>query len=128
MGGEVTEDGAVTTARFGGFTVSVGTTDGAVVVSTSTKVFARSVEDSLGDSERYQAALEAADAPDEYTGLAYVDITETWELIRSYLGFAGGNDQLPPSVSRNLEPLKSLVAYGTRDGSLSTALAFLEIE
>jgi hypothetical protein len=128
LGGEVTEEGDVTTARFGGFMIAVGTKDGAVVLSTSTNVFSRSVADGLGDSERYKGALDAAGAPDQYTGLAYVDITQAWELVRSYLGFSGENDELPPSVSRNLEPLKSLVAYGTRDGSLSTSLAFLEID
>jgi hypothetical protein len=130
MGGEVTEDGGVTTARFGGFTVNVGALEGVVVVTTAKSALADLEADGnkLPDSERYKAALDAAKAPEQYTGLAYVDISQTWELIRSYLGFSGEKDQLPPSVSRNLEPLKSLVAYGTQDGSLSTSLAFLEIE
>ena len=128
LGGEVTEDGGVTTARFGGFSLSVGALDGVVVVSTAEDAIAglRAAGDKLPDSEPYKSALDAAEAPDQYTGLAYVDITQAWPLIRSYLGFSG--DELPPAVSRNLEPLKSLVAYGTKDGSLSRALAFLEIE
>jgi hypothetical protein len=130
MGGEVTEDGDVTTARFGGFRVNVGALEGVVVVTTAKDALAdlEAKGDKLSDSERYKAALDAAEAPEQYTGLAYVDVSQTWELIRSYLGFSGENDQLPPSVSRNLEPLKSLVAYGTQDGSLSTSLVFLEIE
>jgi hypothetical protein len=130
LGGEVTEDGDVTTGRFDGFTVNVGSIDGLVVVSTSKAGITdlQAAGDKLPDSDRYDAALEAAGAPDQYTGLAYVDLTEVSELIRSYLGFAGEEDELPPSVSRNQEPLRSLVAYGTEDGTLSTFLAFLEID
>jgi Protein of unknown function (DUF3352) len=130
LGGVVTEDGDITTARFGGFTVNVGSRESVVVVTTSKDAFTArdAAGDKLPDSERYKSALEAAGAPDEYTGLAYVDVTKTWELVRSYLGFSGDDEQVPPSVSRNLEPLKSFVAYGTKDGSLSTSLAFVEIE
>jgi hypothetical protein len=130
LGGEVTEDGDVTTARFGGFAVSIGSLEGLVVVTTRKSAIADLEEsgDKLPDSDRYEAALEAAGAPDEYTGLAYVDLTEALEVIRSYLGFAEESDELPPQVSRNLEPLRSLVAYGTEEGTLSTFLAFLEID
>jgi hypothetical protein len=128
LGGEVTEEGAVTTATFDRFTVALGTIEGAVVLSTSANVFSRSAADSLADSERYKAALDAAGAPDEYTGLAYVDLAEAIELLRGYLGFAGGSEQLPPEVARNLEPLKSLVLWGTLDGDVASVLAFVEID
>jgi hypothetical protein len=130
LGGEITEDGDVTTARFGGFAVSVGSLEGVVVVTTRKSGIADLEEsgDKLPDNDRYEAALEAAGAPDQYTGLAYVDLTEAVEVIRSYLGFAEESDELPPQVSRNLEPLRSLVAYGTEEGTLSTFLAFLEID
>jgi Protein of unknown function (DUF3352) len=128
LGGMVTEEGDVTTVRFEDFRVVLGTTEGAVVLSTSANVFARSATDGLAESDRYQAALESAGAPDQYTGLAYVDVREVSELLRSYLGFADESDELPPQVSRNLERLESLVAYGTEDGTLSKVVAFLEID
>jgi hypothetical protein len=113
-----------------GFHLTVGSLDGAVVVSTST----RAVEELLGsgdklpDSDRYKQALKAAGAPDEYTGLAYVDLSQAWDLIREYLGLAGEEDQVPPAVKRNLEALHAVVAFGKQDGSLSTNVAFLEIK
>jgi hypothetical protein len=125
-GGEVTEDGGVTTAVFDEFSVNLGTTDGAVVLSTSKDPFTSGVPDeSLGDTDRYQDSLSAAGAPDEYTGLAYVDLAEAVEL---FLGYAAVSDEeVPPEVSRNLEPLRSLVAYGEEDGNLASQLVFVEI-
>jgi hypothetical protein len=129
-GGEVTEAGGLTTANFGGFSVNVGSTDGAVVVTTSKTAIA-GLEGSGGklpDSDRYKAALEAAGVPDEYTGLTYVDLSEAIALLESYLGFAGESQQIPPEVGRNLEPLKSLVSWGTLDGKVASAFAFVEID
>jgi hypothetical protein len=127
LDGEVTESGDVVTARFDGFRVALGTADGAVVLSTSTNVFTRTVGDGLADSERYKDAIEAAGVPDTYTGLTYVDLAEATELITGFAESWEGDD-LPPEVKRNLEPLQSLVSYGTRDGTLNTFLAFLEID
>jgi len=90
------------------------------VLSTSTNVFARSVADSLADSDRYQDALEAAKVPEQYTGLAYVDLTKVAALIAAY------SDS--PEVRRNLEPLRSLVVFGSKEGDFVSARAFLEID
>jgi hypothetical protein len=102
--------------------LSVGALDGFVVVSTA--------PDPLGDlgasgpklaeSERYQDALEAAEVPEQYTGLAYVDLAKVADFIIPY----GGSDD----VRRNLEPLRSLVAFGTKKGDEISARAVLEID
>jgi hypothetical protein len=124
-GGEVTEDGEVTTAVFDDLAVHLGTTDGAVVLSTSKDPFAGTVEDTLGDSDRYKDALATAGAPDEYTGLAYVDLAEAVELLLGYAAVA--DEDVPDELRRNLEPLRSLVAYGEEDGNVASQLVFLEI-
>jgi hypothetical protein len=113
-----------------GFRLTVGSLDGAVVVSTSPRAVAELQQSGgkLPGSDRYEQALEAAGAPEEYTGLAYVDVSETWSLVRQYLGLSGEENQVPPEVGRNIEPVRSLVAFGKQDGSLSTFLAFLEIK
>lgn len=129
-GVEVTESGRVTTANFGGFTVNLGSIENAVVLTTSRRGLA-DLEGSggkLADSDRYKAALETAGVPDEYTGLTYVDLAETIELVLGYMNFAGESEQVPPEVRRNLEPLKSLVLWGTLDGNVASALAFVEID
>jgi hypothetical protein len=126
-GAEVTEDGDVTTAVFPGFTINLGTAEGTVVLTTTKDAVAElgGSGEKLPDTDRYQDALAAADAPEEYTTLLYVDLAETVELI---MGFASSSGEVvPPEVSRNLEPLRSLVAYGEKDGDLGRSLLFVEI-
>ena len=127
-GGEVTEDGDITTAAFEGFTVNLASAEGMIVLTTSKDAIAdvRGDGETLGDAERYKDALEAAGAPEEYTGLMYVDLAEAVDLI---MGFAtSSGEDIPSEVRRNLEPLRSVVAFGEEDGSLSSSLVFVEIE
>ena len=127
-GGEVTEDGDITTAMFDGFAVSVGTVEGAVVLTTSKGAFAELAKegDKLPESDRYKEALDAAGAPEQYTGLAWVDLAQVVTLVLGY-GASSGQD-IPESVTRNLEPLRSLVVFGEEDGDLASSLVFVEIE
>jgi hypothetical protein len=125
----VTEDGDVTTAVFEGFTVNVGSADGTIVVTTNKDAIADLADgagDKLKDSDRFGDALDAAGAPDEYTGLFYVDLAQTIEVV---MGFASSSGQsVPAEISRNLEPLRSVVAYGEKDGDSGTSLVFVEIQ
>lgn len=126
-GGTVTEDGGVTTANFDSFTVNLGSLDGAIALTTSKRAIEElgSSGEKLADSDRFKQALDAAGAPDEYTGLLYTDLAEAVELAMGYADAAESN--VPPVVSRSLEPLRSLVVYGEKDGDLASSLIFLEI-
>ena len=126
--GEVTEDGDVTTAVFDDFTVNLGMADETLVLTTTKDAIADlgSAGEKLADTDRYKDALETAGAPDQYTGLAWVDLEETIDLIMGFASVSG--DSMPPEVSRNLEPLRSLVAYGDKDGNLVESLVFVGIE
>ncbi|MBA2360092.1 MAG: DUF3352 domain-containing protein [Actinobacteria bacterium] len=126
--GEVEQDGDITTARFDGFTLSVGSTEGAVVLTTSRSAFddLSGLGDKLADDARYKDALGAAGAPEQYTGLVWVDLTEAIDLIMGYAGAA--DEDIPSEVTRNLKPLRSLVAFGEEDGDLSSARFFVEID
>lgn len=126
--GKVTEDGDVTTAVFEGFTVNLGTVDGTLVLTTTKDAIADlgNSGEKLTDTDRYKDALETADAPDQYTGLAWIDLKETIDLIMGFASVSG--ESVPPEVSRNLEPLRSLVAYGEKDGNLVKSLVFVGIE
>jgi hypothetical protein len=129
-GGQVTEDGEVTTAIIDGFPVNLGSVGDVVVFSTSKDAFEElaATADKLPDSDRWRSALEAADAPDEYTSLAYADLGDAVALLQVYLGVSGRSEHLPPEVARNLEALKTLVAWGTLDGDVASARAFVEID
>jgi hypothetical protein len=127
----VTEDGDVTTAVFDQLTVNLAALDGLVVLTTSKRALTELPEsgDKLPDSDRFKAALETAGVPDEYTGLAYIELSEVIALLQAYLETTGSSEQLPPEVARNLEALTSLVAWGTSDSrDVASALAFLEID
>ena len=126
--GEVTEDGDVTTAVFDDFTVNLGMVDDTLVLTTTKDAIADfgSSGEKLADTDRYEDALETAGAPDQYTGLAWVDLKATIDLIMGFASVSG--DSVPPQVSRNLEPLRSLVAYGEKDGNLVKSLVFVGIE
>ncbi len=127
-GGEVTEDGDVTTAVLEGITVNLATVEGKLVVTTTKGAIEdlKAPGDKLADSERYKQALEAAGAPGEYTALMYVDLVEAIDLI---MGFATASGETVPSeISRNLKPLRSVVAYGGKDGDLARSLVFVEIQ
>jgi hypothetical protein len=104
------------------FRITVETLENIVVVSTALDPLEdlRGGTAKLADSDRFKDALDAAGSPEEYTGLAYVDLSEASALIASFTD--------SEVVRRNLEPLRSLVAYGSEDGTLSTFLAFLEID
>ena len=129
-GGKVTEDGGVTTAVVDGFPVNLGSVDGVIVFTTSKDAFDELAAsgDKLPDSDRWRSALESAGVPDEYTSLAYVDLGEAVPLLQAYSRFSGGDEQVTPEVERNLEPLKTLVAWGTLDGDVASARAFVEID
>jgi hypothetical protein len=127
-GGQVTEDGDITTALFEGFTVNLGSVEGAVVLTTAKGAFTdlAAEGDKLPDSDRFAEALDAAGAPEQYTGFAYVDLVEAVKLALGY-GASAGED-IPEEVRRNLEPLRSLVVFGEEDGNLASSLVFVEIE
>jgi hypothetical protein len=129
-GADVSEDGDVTTAAFDDFTVNLKTVEGMVVLSTSKRAFDELGEtgDKLPDSDRFKAALETAGAPDEYTGLTWIDLGDALELYQGYLESTGSSNKLQPEQVRNLEALTSLVAWGTVDGDVASARAFLKID
>lgn len=104
------------------FRITVETLDDVVVLSTSLNPLAdlERPGDKLGDSDRFTEALDAAGAPDQYTGLVYVDLREAAALVGALLD--------SPGIRRNLEPLRTFVAYGTSEGDAASVRAFLEID
>jgi hypothetical protein len=99
----------------------VSTLDGIVVVSTAPDPLdsLREPGAKLPDADAFEDSLEAAEVPEQYTGLAYVDLTKVAGLIAA---FADSDDV------RNLEPLRSLVAFGTKERDEISARAVLEID
>jgi hypothetical protein len=102
--------------------------DGQLVVTTSRDGIAALREDDnrLADDPDFRDALEAADVPDETTGFAYVNLKDA---VANLLGFAQmGGATLPSELQANLEPLRQLVFYGSKDGSTLKFAGFLAVD
>lgn len=104
-----------------------GAFDGQLVISTSQQGIGdlRGDEDRLADDEDFKTALDKAGAPDETTGLLYVDLAKT---VPAVLGLAQFGGDLPDWLGPNLEPLESLVLYGQRDGDTFTFTGLLSVQ
>jgi hypothetical protein len=110
----------------GPVSILYGTFEGKLVVTDSANALRelKSTNDKLADSETFKAASDAANLPDQSTGFVYANLKDAVPVIES-LGRLGGGG-LPPDVDRNLKPLRSFIAYGTKDGDLTTSVAFLQ--
>jgi len=121
-----TVDGAsLNELRFGPFAVLYGKAEGQIIV-TDTRNAVRDLRgggSSLADNEAFKAAKDAAGLPDENNGFIYVNLKDS---IAEIAGLAG--EAIPPDVSSNLRPLRSLIAYSTQDGDLADTTIFVEIK
>jgi len=98
--------------NFGPVSILYGSGDGKVVVSTAAAGFdALSAEgDKLEDDEGFRDAREAAGVADGDDVFAYFDLRQLVELADQLAGLA--EQDLPPEVRSNLEPLQSFLAWG----------------
>jgi hypothetical protein len=102
--------------------------DGRLVVTTSAGGIEalRGDEDRLADDSDFTDALDQADVPDETSGLAYVRLSEAIPYVLSLAAQAG--DEVPALVRANLEPLDSLVLYGSQDGETIRFTGLLAVD
>jgi hypothetical protein len=107
-----------------------GAFDGRLVVTTSREgiVALREEGDKLADDELFQQAAEDAGMPSETVGYLFVDIANSVQYALDLAGLAGAQGDVPDEVSRNLEPLQHFMVYGTEDGDVLKATAFLAVE
>jgi hypothetical protein len=111
----------------GPVSLSYAAFDGLLVVTTSTDGIAdlREEEDRLADDEAFDEALDRAGVPGETSGFAYVDLEEALPLLFGYVEAGLGETS---GAERYTEPLRSLVAWGERDGSTQSFEIFVGIE
>ena len=115
---------------FPGYSIRYAAFDGKVVVTTG----AQSIEEirsggpRLADDDAFQSARDAAGMPDETAGFVWLDVEDGLPLVVGLAEASGGSAAIPQEIRRNLEPLRSLVAWADRDGRTSTAELFLAID
>ena len=102
--------------------------DGKLVITTTRQGIAdlQANDGSLADDETFKEATEAAGMPSETTGFLYVDFDQAVPTVLGLLGFGGA--QTPGWLEQNLEPLRSLVLFGERDGDLARVEGLLSIQ
>jgi uncharacterized protein DUF3352 len=115
---------------FSGFSIRYAAFDGKVVVTTG----AQSIEEirsggpRLADDDAFQEARTAAGMPDQNAGFVWLDFEDGLPLVLGLAEASGGRGAIPEQVRRNLEPLRSFVAWADRDGRTSSAELFLAID
>jgi hypothetical protein len=99
-----------------------------LVLSTSKNAIAdlRSSGGKLKDDADFKAVKDAAGMPDDNGGFLYVNVKDAVEVVKSYLQVAGSS--IPPEVDANLQPLQSLLVYGSQNGGTAHFAGFLRIQ
>ena len=110
------------------FSVYYAAFDGKLVITTSQNGIAdlQAGGSTLADDPGFKDATEAVGMPNETTGFLYVDLGHALPTLTGLMGFAG--QSTPDWVDPNLEPLKSLVLYGDRDGEVARLVGLLSIQ
>ena len=80
--------------------------------------------DKLSGDSLFKDARDGAGMPDANEGFLFVNLKDG---VPAAEGLAQlGNTELPKAVDDNLKPLRSLLAYGSRDGDIQTFVALLQ--
>jgi hypothetical protein len=114
--------------EFEDFRLRYAAFDGKVVVTTGPQSIEeiRSGGPRLGDDDAFKDAREAAGLPDANGGFVWLDFEDGLPLV---LGLADAADEdIPAEVRRNIEALRSLVAWAEQDGRTSSTELFLAID
>jgi hypothetical protein len=116
------------TIDFGQFAVHYGAKGDKVVVTSAPGGVAQvgNSSEKLTDSADFKEAKSAAGLPDSNGGYVYLDLKDAIPLIEGFAGIAGSN--LPSTVTENLRPLRSFLAWSAGSGDTRTFDVFLEIK
>jgi hypothetical protein len=101
----------------GAVDIYYGTFDGLFVVSNST--------DSVSGLRSKGDKLKVAGLPAQTNGFLYLDVEHALPAARVFAKLA--NQTVPAQVDAGLKPLKTLVAYGTREGDVQSIFAVLQL-
>jgi hypothetical protein len=109
------------------FSVYYAAFDGRLVITTSAQGIAdlRSDAARVANDSAFESATEAAGMPGETTGFIYVDLDKAVPSALALAGLGGG--EIPTWLQQDLEPLHSLVLYGTREGNVARFQGLLAI-
>jgi hypothetical protein len=127
FGAKVDQSGDVKEANFGRFSVFYGVADGDFIATDSKQGLADFKNGtSLTDDPTYKEAVSVSGMPGQTTGFLYVNLKDAVPLVESLVQLSGST--VPPIVSNNLTPLRTLMIYGTGKSGELGFTAFLEVK
>jgi hypothetical protein len=111
-----------------GVTLTYASFDGRVIVTTRAGAISdvRNEGPSLADNPDFEQAREDADMGDSSFGFVYLDLEQLGGLVEGFAGVSG--EDVPPEVSRNLEPLGAFLMQSSGEPEDLKLSAFLAIE
>ncbi len=119
-------------AQAGGFNlgnipVVHAVTGGQLVVSTSQQGLAdfQSAGPKLSSDPSFKAAQQASNMPDQTTGFLYVNLASALPLLQTIGPFLGLN--VPSTLQTDAGALRTLTAYGTRNGDEAAFTLFVQV-
>jgi hypothetical protein len=119
--------GGVQEANFGRFSVFYGVVDGDFIATDSKQGLSDFKNGtSLTDDPTYKEAVSVSGMPGQTTGFLYVNLKDAVPLVESLAQLSGST--VPPVVSNNLAPLRTLMVYGTGKSGEIGFTAFLEVK
>lgn len=103
-----------------------GNVNGQVVVTDSANALSelKGSAGKLTGDQVFKDAKSASGMPDSSQGFFFVDLKDALPAVSGIAQLA--NQQLPPSVQRNLAPLRSLLVFGSRDGNVENGVFYLD--
>jgi Protein of unknown function (DUF3352) len=116
------------TLDFGQFAIHYGPVGGKIVITNAPGgvAGAASSGEKLPSGADFSEAKSAAGLPDSTSGFVYIDLKNAIPLIEGFAALSGEN--VGSSMTQNLRPLRSFLAWGAGSGDTQTFDAFLEIK
>jgi hypothetical protein len=111
-----------------GFPITYAVFDGRVIITSRSGAISdvRQRDDSLADDADFKQAAEDAGMGDSTFGFVYLDFEQLASLLEGFGAFS--DDDIPPEVTRNIEPLGALLFYAGGEAEDLKLSAFLAIE
>jgi Protein of unknown function (DUF3352) len=117
----------VKTVDLGKFAIHYGNVDGKVLITSGLSGIADYGQgDHLTDSADFKEAKDVAGMPDSTGGFVYLDLKDALPMLEGLAALSGAN--VDSSITDNLRPLRSLLAWSTSSGDTHSFDAFLEIK
>jgi hypothetical protein len=111
------------TVNVGPISVYWGSYDGKLVLTDNPSALGslkNGPSSKLLDDSTFKDTASAAGMSDQNQGFLYVDAKDALPMVEGLATIGGVN--IPADVQANLQPLKALLLYGSRDGAVETAV------